>query len=104
MDINKVKRDEIIHFLRWASTHQTIWKSICGDNSLEPNQCLEIIDELVMNGFYLLIPVLIERNKINFETDKALYSFILNKLADDWKYKEITIIIDELEKALQPVQ
>lgn len=104
MDMNKEKRDEIIHFLRWASTHQTLWKSICTEDSLAPEQCLEIIKELVKNGFYLLIPVLIERNKINFATDKALYSFILNKLADDWEDKEISVIIDELENALQPVE
>lgn len=103
MNTNKEKRDEIIHFLRWASTNQTVWKSICNDNSLEPEQCLDVIKELVKNGFYLLIPVVIERNKINFATDKALYNFILNKLANDWENREMDVIIDEVEKALLSV-
>lgn len=103
METNKEKRDEVIRFLRWASKHQVVWRSICSDDALEPGQCLEVMEELVKNGFYLLIPVLIERNKINYATDKALYYFILNKLADDWEEKDIMEIVAELEKALQPI-
>lgn len=101
METNKEKRDEIIRFLRWASTHQALWKSIYSDETLEPEQCLKIIRELAENNFYLLIAVVIERNKITYATDKALYNFILNKLADDWENKEITVILAEIEKALQ---
>lgn len=103
MEMNKEKRDEIIRFMRWASTHQALWKSIYSDDTLESERCLKIIRELAKNDFYLLIPVVIERNKITFTTDKALYNFILNKLADDWENKEIALIIAELEKALQSV-
>ena len=58
MENNKDKKEEIIRFLRWVGTHQSVWESICSEESLEPMQCLEIIKELVRNEFYLLIPVL----------------------------------------------
>ena len=104
MQTDLEKRDEIIRFLRWASTHQKMWRIICSDDTSEPEKCLEIIQELESNEFYLLIPVLLERNKINYSMDKALYDLVLNKLADDWERKSISAIINELKEAMQQSQ
>lgn len=101
MENYKGKKEEIIRFLRWAGTHQAVWESICSEDSFEPIQCLEIIKELVRNEFYLLIPVLLQRNKVNFAMDKVLYNLIFNKLADVWEDKDLAVMIAELETALK---
>lgn len=101
MKTNDDKRDEVIRLLRWAAAYPSIWTRIYSDDSQNPQECMEIIDELKKNGFYILIPVLLERSKTNFATDMALYKLVLNKLADDWERKDLSTIITELEDILQ---
>lgn len=101
IDISKVKQEEFIRLMRWIASHQSTWSKIYLNEALEPEECLNIIQELEKQGFYILIPVVIENSKSNYSMHKALYNFVLNKLADDWAKNEMVAILAELSKMLQ---
>lgn len=74
---------------------------ICQEEGLPAGRCRELIEEMEQEGFWLLIPVIVERNMPNIEVDRAMTRFVYRKIRKAWEEKRDEEIVDEIKEVLR---
>lgn len=98
------RSNEIVKLLKWIENNHNIWLEICQEEGLPAGRCRELIEEMEQEGFWLLIPVIVERNMPNIEVDRAMTRFVYRKIRKAWEEKRDEEIVDEIKEALKGVK
>lgn len=95
------KKDELIRLITWMTEHPEMWRSVCTEKNMSAEECLEILEELEKQSFYMLIPVLIDNNIGNVEVDARMTRLFGKKLVESWSKMSMTDISTEFKDILR---
>lgn len=101
-DLQRVRKDDLLRFIKWMTDYPELWNIISMDNYVDTDKCIEVIEELEQQGFYLLIPLFLSHN-INSNVEKGLDKFIVKKVLESWTDKSIEEISTEFKSILRSV-
>ncbi len=78
-------KNRTIEIIRWLAKHPKIQRRICCEEyTIEPDECLEIMEILEKNGFYELMYILLRKNEQHLAIDYALEGLKTEAWANEW--------------------
>lgn len=101
-DLQKARKDDMLRFIKWMTDYPELWNLISMDNDADTDKCIEVIEELERQEFYLLIPLFLSHN-ININMEKGIDRFIVKNLLEGWTDKSIEEISTEFKSILRSV-
>lgn len=97
--LQKGKRDDLLRFIKWMMEYPEMADMISTDNNANVDQCIEVIEELERQEFYILIPLFLSHN-INTNVDKGISRFVAKKILESLVDMSIEDISAEFKEIL----
>ena len=90
------RKKDMLRLIKWISDFPDKWAKITMENNLSVAECVDMLEELEKEGFYLLIPTFLN-NCLNAEVEQGKNILIAEKLIASWSDMDL----DEISKEVK---